>query len=145
MCQPPTLLRAQSNNKSNKLGAHGLGLDFTILAGLVSFINLSRQRYDLGKSVLCIKSRLEFSVQVSFEIFFAPTNIKRVTLEMRAGTRVRLHAQSPVLLWDFNPLKTEFLLHNNYKFSSYLTGNTLCLRYKAEPVNAVWGNSRCLL
>jgi hypothetical protein len=26
---------------------------------------------------------------------------------------------------------------NIYKFSSYLTGNTLRLRYKAQPVNAV--------
>jgi hypothetical protein len=24
------------------------------------------------------------------------------------------------------------------------TGNTLRLLYKAQPVNAVWGNSRCL-
>jgi hypothetical protein len=31
------------------------------------------------------------------------------------------------------------------EFSSYLTGNTLRLRYRAQPVNAVWGNSRCLL
>jgi hypothetical protein len=30
-------------------------------------------------------------------------------------------------------------------FGSYLTGNTIRLRYKAQPVNAVWGNSRCLL
>jgi hypothetical protein len=30
-----------------------------------------------------------------------------------------------------------------YKLSPYLTGNTLRLRYKAQPVNAVWGNSRC--
>jgi hypothetical protein len=29
--------------------------------------------------------------------------------------------------------------------SPYLTGNTLRLRYRAQPVNAVWGNSRCLL
>jgi hypothetical protein len=29
---------------------------------------------------------------------------------------------------SFNPLKTEFLLNNIYKFSSYLTGNILCLR-----------------
>jgi hypothetical protein len=40
---------------------------------------------------------------------------------------------------------TEFLLCNIYKSSPYLTGNTLRLRYKAQPVNAVWGNSRCLL
>jgi hypothetical protein len=44
-----------------------------------------------------------------------------------------------------NPLKTEFLPNNIYKSSLYLTGNTLRLRYKAQPVNAVWGNSRCLL
>jgi hypothetical protein len=25
------------------------------------------------------------------------------------------------------------------------TGNTLRLRYRAQPVNALWGNSRCLL
>jgi hypothetical protein len=32
---------------------------------------------------------------------------------------------------------TEFLLKNIYNFSSYLTGNTLRLRYKDQPVNAV--------
>jgi hypothetical protein len=31
------------------------------------------------------------------------------------------------------------------RYSPYLTGNTLRLRYTAQPVNAVWGNSRCLL
>jgi hypothetical protein len=36
-------------------------------------------------------------------------------------------------------------LNNIYKFSSYLTGNTSRLHYKAQPVNAVCGNSRCLL
>jgi hypothetical protein len=44
-----------------------------------------------------------------------------------------------------NPLKSEYLLNNIYKCSPYLTGNTLRLHYKAQPVNAVWGNSRCLL
>jgi hypothetical protein len=29
--------------------------------------------------------------------------------------------------------------------SPYLTGNTLPLHYRDQPVNAVWGNSRCLL
>jgi hypothetical protein len=46
---------------------------------------------------------------------------------------------------SINPLKTEFIHNFIYKFSSYLTGNTLRLHYKAQPVNAVWGNSRCLL
>jgi hypothetical protein len=45
----------------------------------------------------------------------------------------------------FNPLSTEFLLNYIKIFSSYLTGNILRLRYKAQPVNAVWGNIRCLL
>jgi hypothetical protein len=40
---------------------------------------------------------------------------------------------------------SEQFLTNIYKFSSYLTGNTLRLRYKDQPVNAVWRNSRCLL
>jgi hypothetical protein len=36
-----------------------------------------------------------------------------------------------------NPLKKEFSLNFIQKFSSYLTGNTLRLRYKAQPINAV--------
>jgi hypothetical protein len=43
------------------------------------------------------------------------------------------------------PLKREMQLHNIYISSSYLTRNTVRLRYKAQPVNAVQGNSRCLL
>jgi hypothetical protein len=50
-----------------------------------------------------------------------------------------------VLLIVINPLKTEFLHNFIYKFISYLTVNTLRLRYRTQPVNAVWGNSRCLL
>jgi hypothetical protein len=38
---------------------------------------------------------------------------------------------------QINPLKTKFLLNNIYKSSSYLTGNTLRLHYKAQPVNVV--------
>jgi hypothetical protein len=37
---------------------------------------------------------------------------------------------------QFRSLKSE-LLNSVYKFSSYLTGNTLRLGYKAQPVNAV--------
>jgi hypothetical protein len=46
------------------------------------------------------------------------------------------------LEWSYT-LKTELLLNNIYKSSSYLTGNTPRLPYKAQPVNAVWGKSRC--
>jgi hypothetical protein len=35
--------------------------------------------------------------------------------------------------------------YGTHRYSPYLTGNTLRLRYKTQPVNAVWGNSRCLL
>jgi hypothetical protein len=38
-------------------------------------------------------------------------------------------------------LKTEFLLYNIQEFSSYLSGNTLRLRYKDQPVNAISGKS----
>jgi hypothetical protein len=34
-------------------------------------------------------------------------------------------------------LKTEFLPNSEYKFSSFLTGNTLLLHYMYQPVNAV--------
>jgi hypothetical protein len=32
-----------------------------------------------------------------------------------------------------------------WELDSNRTGNTSRLRYRAQPVNAVWGNSRCLL
>jgi hypothetical protein len=49
------------------------------------------------------------------------------------------------ILLVVNSLRTEF--HQNYIhiFSPYLTGNTSRLHYRAQPVNAVCGNSRCLL
>jgi hypothetical protein len=50
-----------------------------------------------------------------------------------------------LLVCSVNPLKTGFLHNFIYKSSPYLTENILHLHYKAQPVNAVWGNSRCLL
>jgi hypothetical protein len=44
-----------------------------------------------------------------------------------------------------NTVHTEHINTLCGHFSPYLTGNTLRLRYRAQPVNAVWGNSRCLL
>jgi hypothetical protein len=44
-----------------------------------------------------------------------------------------------------NLSRTQFLLNNICNSSLYITGNALRLFYKAQPVNAVWGNSRCLL
>jgi hypothetical protein len=49
-------------------------------------------------------------------------------------------ASTSLYIFVLNPLKTEFL-HS----SVHISGNTSRLRCKAQPVNAVWGNSRCLL
>jgi hypothetical protein len=45
----------------------------------------------------------------------------------------------PILLFKtyLNPLKTKYVLSSIWEFSSYLTGNTLRLNYKVQPVNAV--------
>jgi hypothetical protein len=45
--------------------------------------------------------------------------------------------ETPDLVADISTLKVKFLLNNIYKSSPYHTGNTLRLRYKAQPVNAV--------
>jgi hypothetical protein len=48
-------------------------------------------------------------------------------------------------LLDRSSAELEINLNSIYKFSSYPTENTLRLRYWNQPVNGVWGNSRCLL
>jgi hypothetical protein len=57
----------------------------------------------------------------------------------------RPHCDAIAIAFVVNLFKPEVLLNDIKEFSSYLTGNTLRLQYKAQPVNAVWGNSRCLL
>jgi hypothetical protein len=73
-------------------------------------------------------------------VTFLAAAYTQISLEPQENTEDE--AQVDIIL---NPLKTEFRLSEIYKFSSYLTGNTLRLHYKAQPVNAVWGISRCLL
>jgi hypothetical protein len=68
---------------------------------------------------------------------YLPSLWKKVILQDHHAVYVPISA--------FSSLKTEFLLNNIYKYSSYLTGNILRLYYIAQPVNAIWGNSRCLL
>jgi hypothetical protein len=41
---------------------------------------------------------------------------------------------------NFNPVKTKAHVNNNWKFSPFLTENTTLHHYKAQMVNAVWGN-----
>jgi hypothetical protein len=56
-----------------------------------------------------------------------------------------LFAETVAVYCENHMEHTNTLPNNIYEFSSYLTGNTLRLRYKAQPGNVVWGNSRCLL
>jgi hypothetical protein len=48
-----------------------------------------------------------------------------------------------VIAYCENHTDTDTLCGQNEEM--YLTGNILRLRYKPQPVNAVWGNIRCLL
>jgi hypothetical protein len=52
----------------------------------------------------------------------------------------RLHADSIYI----NPLKPDIHLNNIWKFSSYLTQNTLS-QLEDQKANNMHGNSRCLL
>jgi hypothetical protein len=67
-------------------------------------------------------------------------------LQGTCATQFRSSKANPLLCWNAHNIKNLFYLkhlkptiHKNiiYKFSSYLTGNTLRLRYKAQPINAV--------
>jgi hypothetical protein len=61
----------------------------------------------------------------------------------RRNWMAQLHPRNWVPL--LSHYKTEFLLSNIKESNSYLRESTLLLRYRANPVNAVWGRSRCLL
>jgi hypothetical protein len=51
-----------------------------------------------------------------------------------------------VLLSEARLIKfLQLYLNNIQEFSPYLTRNTFHLCYKVQPINAVWGNSRCFL
>jgi hypothetical protein len=45
----------------------------------------------------------------------------------------------------FKPFKDWSFSVNIQKLISYLTGGTLCLRYKDKPINAVYENNHSLL
>jgi hypothetical protein len=76
---------------------------------------------------------MQYSVRTSQETHYVSTT---------KSNQLMLSRESRCLLWE--PYGTQ--IHSvGRKLSPYLTGNTLRLRYKAQPVNAVQGNSRCLL
>jgi hypothetical protein len=62
----------------------------------------------------------------------------------RSSTSLRLFL--PICLMYYYSLQIEmgFKTKKNI-YSPYLTGNTLHTRYRAQPVNVVMGNRRCLL
>jgi hypothetical protein len=128
-----------------------MGLLFTIAAGLRQRSHCqveSRRAHDqILLSQIRDSPKLESQVPVNISPrnrvahlyprqwvpFSSPPTTRRATVEVFDPNSTRdLYTE-------------EFLKPNIYKFSSYLTGNTLCLRYRDQPVNAVWGNSRCLL
>jgi hypothetical protein len=80
--------------------------------------------------VYCENHTEHISVRTSQETYLSATKTKRLML---FGETVPVYCENHTKHTDI------------YKLSSYLTGNTLLLRYKAQPVNAVWGNSHCLL
>jgi hypothetical protein len=57
--------------------------------------------------------------------------------------RLMLFRETVAVCCENHTEHTDTLCGQNAEF--VLTGNTLRLHYKAQPVNAVWGNSRCLL
>jgi hypothetical protein len=59
----------------------------------------------------------------------------------KKGTDLKL-SKSEVMVEGW---RISILINIKFKSSPYLTGNTLCLRYRAQPVNAVWVNRHCLL
>jgi hypothetical protein len=66
---------------------------------------------------------------------------------VRPGFESRLSQYVACMIPGGGPilLKPAIHLNTGQHFSPYLTGNTLPLRYNAQPVNVVWGNRRCLL
>jgi hypothetical protein len=51
--------------------------------------------------------------------------------------RLMLFGETVAVYCENHTEHTYSLPNNLYEFSSYLTGNTLRLRYKAQPVNSV--------
>jgi hypothetical protein len=135
--------------------AHPTFLDFIALIVLGEEYKFEETLHYVIFSVILLLPLLflrdrETCFVVSFRfVVAAPSFIVKLLLGMlcRDGNGLFSTGFIPLLvsLTVFNPLKTEFLHNFICTFSSYLTGNTSRLRHKAQPVNAVWGNSRCLL
>jgi hypothetical protein len=62
-------------------------------------------------------------------------------ISAKKPNRLMLFGETVAVYCENHTEHTDTLCGQNAEF----TENTLRLRYKAQPVNAVWGNSRCLL
>jgi hypothetical protein len=130
----------EKGNTANEMNAMGW-------KGEESHFSRSYMNDGLNKTVKN-RTRVEYKIQLHSTRL---QNLKRLNSRTsEQGLKLRLSRYSaqyshrrPFQL--SNSLNTEFLLNNIYKFSPYLTGSTLHLRYRDQPVRAVQGNSRCLL
>jgi hypothetical protein len=78
---------------------------------------------------LVVSFLLAFPTNILYAFLFSPT---RVTYPAHLFFDLLFFRKNYI-----NLLQTEILSSHIYKFSSNLTGNTLRLRYKAQPINAV--------
>jgi hypothetical protein len=80
-------------------------------------------------------------VFVFFRVWWQSGRDLKLRNSYTVGNYVAQYVDNHINYWaiftHINPLKTGFLLNNIWEFSSYLTGNVLRRRYKAQPVNAV--------
>jgi hypothetical protein len=88
-----------------------------------------------GETVAVYCEKYKNSVRTSKETHYVTTTKNNRLMLFRGNGRC--------FLWE--PYGTHRYTVWVYKSSLYLRGNTLRIRYKAQPVNAVWGNIRCLL
>jgi hypothetical protein len=129
-----SFLKNGKQAKSNGLIAESIGLT-----------NIHVQLRPIGLVSLQYSSRKEERVHLYHMRSVYSTQVTKISNQSFHVQRKLFARPSNTFFTAVNILKTQFLLNNIYKFGLYLRGNTLRLHYKAQPVNAVWGNSRCLL
>jgi hypothetical protein len=132
-------------------------------SGICKFVRLIRRswnwkwynRYKLCGSIKGWRN-LDFWLLANYLIFKQVVHLKTFNLVHLYHTKYKLRLNyighpvnsffETVAVYCENHMEhTNTLCGQNEEFSSYLTGNTTRLRYKAQPVNVVYRNNRCLL
>jgi hypothetical protein len=98
----------------------------SVTGGLVK-----REQTEKTQCVLQWTSRWE--IATALELAIIRSNMRPINPAINPNPHIYIHT----LLHKRDNIYT--------KVSLYFTRNTLRLRYRAQPVNVVWGNSRCLL